>query len=70
MCEVLDSYNSAIDASGGVHYENQTIISPGVRVAINVGNLQIVPGAALPVTVTSQNTKMDIYGYLSFEHPF
>jgi hypothetical protein len=70
MCEVLDSYNSAIDASGSVHYENQMIISPGVRFAINVGTLQIVPGAALPVTVTSQSTKLDVYGYLSFEHPF
>jgi hypothetical protein len=70
MCEILYTVNSEIDGAGNVAYSNQTIISPGFRFAINLGNLQIVPGLAFPITVESSNTTMNVFGYLSFEHPF
>jgi len=69
MCEVLHTIDAEIDESGNVTHSSQTIISPGVRVAINLGALQIVPGLALPVTTAEGEFKLNAFGYLSFEHP-
>jgi len=45
------------------------LVSPGVRWAINVGSVQVVPGVALPVGLTGgQNSGVLLY--LSVEHPF
>lgn len=60
MLEVL------VEKSDG---EFNTTINPGFRHAINLGNLQIVPGLSLPISISSQ-TKKSILFYLSFEHPF
>jgi hypothetical protein len=50
---------------------DEVILSPGVRWAINLpGDLQIVPGIALPVSISSDNTDYGIFFYLSIEHPF
>ena len=70
MCEVLQTIDAEIDESGNVAHSSQTIISPGVRYAINLGELQIVPGFALPVTVAEGELKLNAFAYLSFEHPF
>jgi hypothetical protein len=70
MCEVLYSLNSEIDESGTVVYSNQTIVSPGFRFAINLGDLQIVPGLALPIYFSTSMPVVNVFGYLSFEHPF
>jgi hypothetical protein len=69
MLEVLHSYNSSIDGAGMVTYKGETIVNPGVRWAINTGDLQIVPGVAFPIKVTSSATDLGYFGYLSFEHP-
>jgi hypothetical protein len=61
MCEVVYSFNSEIDESGRVVYSNQTIISPGLRFAINLGDLQIIPGIALPITFESKNTNLNVF---------
>ena len=46
------------------------ILSPGVRGAINFrSGLQIVPGFAVPVTLTGHTHASTLF-YLSFEHPF
>ncbi len=70
MCELLHFINSAVNESGNVEFSSQTIISPGIRVAINLGSLQIVPGIAMPITFDANQTNANVYGYLSFEHPF
>jgi hypothetical protein len=70
MCEILHTIDAEVDESGGVSHTSQTIISPGVRCAINVGDLQIVPGVALPFTLTAGATELNAFVYLSFEHPF
>lgn len=70
MCEVLHSINSEINGNGDVVYSNSTIINPGLRFAINVSSLQIVPGLAFPITFESGNTTTNLFGYLSFEHPY
>jgi hypothetical protein len=54
----------------GVNGKEATwIVSPGVRWAINLGSVQVVPGVALPFELTrSQNSAVLLY--LSVEHPF
>jgi len=70
MCEVLYTINSGIDGSGNVSFSFQAILSPGIRYAIDLGDLQIVPGVAFPFSFTSAGSDMNLFGYLSFEHPF
>ena len=70
MCEVLHMIDAETDESGNVTHSAQTIISPGVRFAINAGTLQIVPGVALPFTAAEGEFKLNAFAYLSFEHPF
>lgn len=47
----------------GTAGSGETIVSPGVRWAHNLGRLQIVPGIAFPIDHGT-------FFYLSFEHPF
>lgn len=70
MCEALYTINSGIDGDGNMTYSSQGILSPGIRYAINLGNLQIVPGVAFPFSITSTGSDINLFGYLSFEHPF
>jgi hypothetical protein len=60
----------ALMENGEVTYGSFTVLNPGVRFAINAGNLQIVPGLSLPVQITGKSTELGIFAYLSFEHPF
>jgi len=50
--------------------ERQLVLSPGVRGAIDVGGLQIVPGVALPLTRSQGRTRTGVFAYLSLEHAF
>jgi hypothetical protein len=70
MCEALVAVNASIDGAGNTVYSNQTMISPGFRFAINIGTLQIVPGLAFPIVFEQGQSVMNIYAYLSFEHPY
>jgi hypothetical protein len=70
MGEVLESSIGDFDENGDVTFSSQTIFSPGLRWAINLGDLQIVPGAAFPVVVQGGISEVTYFGYLSFEHPF
>ena len=70
MLEAVYYMNAGFNEMGDVESVPQTILSPGVRFAINLGNLQIVPGFALPVTFASGKSEMNLFGYLSFEFPF
>ncbi|MFA6468558.1 MAG: transporter [Bacteroidota bacterium] len=47
---------------------NELIVSPGVRWAIDINNLQIVPGLVFPALFTNGTTVHGIFIYLSFEH--
>lgn len=49
---------------------DELIFSPGFRWAINVGELQIVPGLAFPFSFSGGNTETGVFLYLSFEHPY
>jgi len=70
MCEVLWRSSEEIETSGSIVYSSETIVSPGFRYAINIGELQIVPGIALPFAFNSKQSALNVFGYLSFEHPF
>jgi hypothetical protein len=60
-----DTFND----DGGVDRINQIIVNPGVRGAINLGDLQIVPGCAVPFTFSGGDVTTGWFLYLSFEHP-
>jgi hypothetical protein len=47
-----------------------TNLSPGVRYAIDVGQLQIVPGVAAPLVLSGGERHLGVFFYLSLEHPF
>lgn len=49
---------------------NEFILSPGLRYAIDIDNLQIVPGLAFPFYFTTAGQDNGVFLYLSFEHPF
>jgi hypothetical protein len=70
MFESLVSYDGSIGAGGGVEHTTSWIMSPGIRAALNLGSLQVVPGFALPFTRSDGDTVHDYFLYLSFEHPF
>ena len=46
------------------------VLSPGARGGWNLGDRQLVLGAALPVTRTGGETSVGVFGYLSYELPF
>jgi hypothetical protein len=48
----------------------EVIMSPGVRWAIDIGELQIVPGLAFPFSFVSGKQTNGFFFYLSFEHPY
>jgi hypothetical protein len=70
MLEVLSSLT--IERAQGIpdSRSTETILSPGVRYAIDLGSLQIVPGVAVPVHWQGGRRQAGILAYLSFEHPF
>ena len=70
LCESLYSVNSNVHDNSTVSTSSVSIISPGVRFAVNAGSLQIVPGVAVPVVLGQGRVQTNIFGYLSFEHPF
>lgn len=48
----------------------ELIFSPGFRYAIDLNDLQIVPGIAFPFSFTSGKTESGVLLYFSFEHLF
>jgi len=70
MLESLVLFESAILSAGRVDRSTSWVMSPGIRAALNLGSLQIVPGFAVPFTRSGGETAHDYFLYLSFEHPF
>lgn len=70
LLEVVQNFMSNIDEVGEVQRSSETIFSPGMRLAIDIGTLQIVPGIAAPVVFSNGEVTAGMFFYLSFEHPF
>jgi hypothetical protein len=58
----------SLDA-GGSGREEALLVSPGVRGAIDLGALQIVPGVAVPLGIGPSSGERGVFVYLSLEHP-
>lgn len=58
----------ARDAGGDGEWE--PLVGPGVRVAIDWGGLQVVPGLALQFGLGPASEERRVFLYLSLEHPF
>jgi len=70
MFEAVHYIWGSKDINNKMSTENNTILSPGLGYGIDVKNLQIVPGIALPFTIENGSSDMALFFYLSFEHPF
>ena len=70
LLESLVLFESAIAPGGSVDRGTSWVMSPGLRAALNLGSLQIVPGFAVPFTRRGGETMHDYFLYLSLEHPF
>lgn len=70
MLELVSTFTIEHVAGAADAHGNETILSPGVRYAIDLGSLQIVPGVAVPVRLAGEHKGAGLFLYLSFEHPF
>ncbi len=70
MLETFAEMGQSIDPVGVVTRETEVFLSPGLRWAINVGELQIVPGIGVPIRLNHGASARGVLFYLSFEHPF
>lgn len=48
----------------------ELIFSPGLRWAVDIGDLQVVPGLAFPFFFSNGKQTNGIFLYMSFEHPY
>ncbi len=69
MVETVYSSTDIAGAGASARTESLTV-NPGLRAAIDVGGLQIVPGVAFPIGIGPSRGEHGIFFYLSFEHPF
>ena len=70
MVEALYTVSKTFKTPVGADYTGETIIAPGFRFAVDINDVQIVPGIAFPLTFTPGNNQNGIFLYLSFEHFF
>ena len=71
MVEFITNRTANPGLNNDVTYTNQTILAPGIRYAININKLQILPGLSVPFTFTKNSkTETGVFIYLSFEHEF
>jgi hypothetical protein len=70
ILEALVSSGEDFGSSGETERTWETILNPGIRFAINISPMQIVPGLSFPTSFTTGSTRLGILVYLSFEHPF
>jgi hypothetical protein len=68
MVEYTSVFGQAINGDGALDNDNSTIINPGLRFAVDIGKVQIVPGAGVPVTFSNGNfVSTGAFFYLSIE---
>jgi DtxR family transcriptional regulator, Mn-dependent transcriptional regulator len=70
MMEAVVDLQESPSGPGITDRQNVGILSPGVRGGWNVGDQQIVVGAAVPVYFGREDTNVGIFGYFSYELPF
>jgi len=69
MLEVVGGTEQTVQGNGVTANENSLLVSPGLRYAIDLGKLQVVPGVAFPIGMGPSKGEYGAFAYLSFEHP-
>jgi hypothetical protein len=70
MLESLVTWQDAVAGPGQTSTSAVTILSPGFRTGWNIGDAQVIVGAALPFTFSGGTTDTGIFTYFSYEAPF
>lgn len=68
MLEYVGNSLAEFDESGTVQHNLVHTFNPGIRYAIDIGDLQIVPGIAVPINFEKDGSNTSLLMYLSFEH--
>jgi len=69
MLEVVGGTEQTVQGNGVTANENSLLVSPGLRYAIDLGKLQVVPGVAVSIGMGPSKGEYGACAYLSFEHP-
>ncbi|WP_242392573.1 hypothetical protein [Anaeromyxobacter oryzisoli] len=69
LVEAVYSSTDIAARDGNLRTESLTV-NPGLRAALDIGGLQIVPGFSVPIGVGPSRGDNGLFFYLSFEHPF
>ena len=70
MLEAIWLSEAAVAGPGQTVRDELLSLNPGFRGALDVGELQIVPGVAYTFDLSSDSDDDALFVYLSFEHPF
>lgn len=68
LLEALHSENEEIISVSTTETFGESIINPGIRVALNTSAGQFVPGLAIPIRIGDKRNDVGVFGYFSFEH--
>jgi hypothetical protein len=71
LFEAVAESHAQVDENSRITRDNTLTLSPGFRYALNFPNLadlQVVMGAAAPITLSKQRPDYGAFLYLSFEH--
>jgi hypothetical protein len=69
MVEGLYNNMSVSNGSGGIERISEFILNPAIRYAVDVSNVQLVPGIGVPFTFSGGETRTGFFLYFSLEHP-
>lgn len=70
MLETLYVFDSRINNDSDIERSISVIINPAFRHAIDFGELQIVPGVGVLLTISESSLDAAIFFHLSFEDPY
>ena len=70
MLESVLEFAQFADAAGGKERETIFTLSPGARGGWNLGDQQLIVGAAVPITWAASDSEASLFLYLSYELPF
>lgn len=70
MLESAWTREETVSGPGATATAEAFVVSPGARLAINRGSLQIVPGVAVPIGLGPSRGFTSVVFYLSLEHPY
>lgn len=70
MVEGVFESEDGVDERGGHRHEGLATLAPGLRGGWNLGDKQLILGAAVPVSRRAGDTNIALLTYLSYELPF